>query len=186
MIKKGKTHEIPVEGEDPPVPESPPGPEETPADAGGEKKLDATYEQAIDHLQRLQAEFANYRKRVDRERLETVTWAQRVLVEKLLPVLEDLDRAMASVEGDDSPAAQGLTLIHDKLHAVLAEAGLERIAAVGEPFDPGLHEALMTQPVEPDRVGTVLAELVPGFTFRGKLVRPTRVQVGVDGEDSGA
>jgi molecular chaperone GrpE len=212
MTHRGKTHEIPITGSRRHGPQGEPArgasgereprdPEEpvAPADhhvagdpsgeAGGTPRSGESAahrrEPTLEDLQRLQAEFSNYRKRVERERLETVTWAQRTLVEKLIPVLEDLDRALTTLGGDTSPAAQGLSLLSDKLHAVLAEAGLERMESVGESFDPARHEALMTQPVEPERVGKVLAELVPGFTFRGKLVRPARVQVGVEGEEAG-
>jgi molecular chaperone GrpE len=140
----------------------------------------ASYEQVVDHLQRLQAEFNNYRRRVEKDRLETTVWAQRALIEKLVPVLDDLERAMGSLGGESGAAAQGLALIRDKLIGVLTEAGLERIPTRDLPFDPERHEALATQPVEPERSGKVIEELVPGFTFRGKLVRPARVTVGVD------
>jgi molecular chaperone GrpE len=137
----------------------------------------------VDHLKRLHAEFTNYRRRVDRERGEVVGWAQRTLVEKLLPVMDDFERAVSSLEGDRSPAAEGMILIRDKLARVLAEAGLERIETEGAVFDPEFHEALMTLPVEPDTVGKVVSELVPGYTFKGQLVRPSRVQVGIEAEE---
>lgn len=136
-----------------------------------------------DRLQRLQAEFANYRRRVDRERADTVVSAQKALVERLLPVLDDFDRAVLSVEGDGSPAAQGLAMIREKLGRVLEEAGLERIEATGHPFDPGRHEAILTQVVDAERAGQVIGEIEPGYFFKGKLARPSRVQVGVEGED---
>ena len=139
-----------------------------------------SYQQVVDHLQRLQAEFNNYRRRTEKDRLETTVWAQRALIEKLVPVLDDLDRATSLLGGESGPAAQGLSLIRDKLINVLTEAGLERIPTRDEVFDPERHEALATQPVEPERAGKVIDELVPGFTFRGKLVRPARVTVGVD------
>jgi molecular chaperone GrpE len=187
-MSKGKSHEIPIEhiSKDRPRPvgeERDPAAERAPAPTP--ERAASSPQETLEQLQRLQAEFTNYRRRIERERLETVTWAQRSLLEKLIPVLEDLDRAMASVEGDVSPAAQGLALLNEKIQTVLAEAGLERIDSVGEAFDPSRHEAVTTQPVEPHRVGTVLAELVPGFTFRGKLVRPARVQVGVEGTGMG-
>jgi len=203
MIQKGEGYEIPVESDKPAkgkdkatdpaetttepeveelLPEvEAPAPEESWAERGGDEK---TYEEAIDHLRRLQAEFVNYRKRVDRDRLQTVSWAQRALIEKLLPVLDDFDRAVASLEGDRSSETEGMTLIRDKLLAVLNEAGLERIETDGATFDPDIHEALMTQTVEPEQAGTVLAELVPGFLFKGRLVRPARVQVGVESEET--
>ena len=110
MIPKGKSHEIPVKTDEvrnentgsedrdkTGLPETEaPVVEEGWAEKGGDE---LTREEAVDHLRRLQAEFANYKKRVERERLQIVPWAQRMLLEKLLPVLDDFDRAVASVEG---------------------------------------------------------------------------------------
>jgi molecular chaperone GrpE len=208
MPRKGKTegiHEIPIETDEPQAPakaeaagagrgDTPPAPKpetDRMSDMGGSgaegkpapESADTTYEDAVDHLKRLQAEFTNYRRRVERERGEVTGWAQRSLVEKLLPVVDDFERAAASVEGEQSPAADGLALIRDKLARVLAEAGLERIETDGAVFDPEVHEALMTLPVEPDKVGKVVSELVPGYTFKGQLVRPSRVQVGIEAEE---
>ena len=182
MIQKGEGYEIPVESDKPAKgKDKATDPAETATEPEVEELLS---EEVVDHLRRLQAEFVNYRKRVDRDRLQTVSWAQRALIEKLLPVLDDFDRAVASLEGDRSSGAEGLALIRDKLLAVLNEAGLERIETDGATFDPDIHEALMTQPVEPEQAGTVLAELVPGFLFKGRLVRPARVQVGVESEET--
>ena len=180
-MMRRRTHDIPIEDERPKEPrtEDAPSREE---DGSGNAATDAppSYQQVVDHLQRLQAEFANYRRRTEKDRLETTVWAQRALIEKLVPVLDDLERAMASLGGESGAAAQGLSLIREKLMNVLAEAGLERIPTRDEVFDPERHEALATQAVEPERSGKVIEELVPGFTFRGKLVRPARVMVGVD------
>jgi molecular chaperone GrpE len=114
-----------------------------------------------------------------------VEFAQHALIEKLVPVLDDFERAIASLEDYDSPAARGLTLIWEKFSKTLADAGLDRIETTGKTFDPTLHEALTTQPVEPDRAEQVLEELVPGYTFRNRLVRPARVCVGVEAPRTG-
>ncbi len=159
-------------------PEGPPVEEDVAAQVGSE----GSYQEAIDHLRRLQAEFANYRRRTERERMDTAAWAQSGLVEKLLPVLDDFDRAVASLQKEEDPHLTGFAMIREKLFRTLADAGLERVPSEGETFDPGVHEALMTQPVEPGRVGTVLLEFEPGYSFKGKLVRPARVQVGVAAE----
>ena len=178
-MMKRRTHDIPIEDDsrnrkDAPEPDAPePAPEAT-------ENRERSPEQMVDQLQRLQAEFSNYRRRVERDRVDTTLWAQRALIEKLVPVLDDLERATNSLGAETGPAAQGLALIREKLLAVLTEAGLERIPTRDEMFDPERHEALATQPVEPERSGKVIEELVPGFSFRGKLVRPARVTVGVD------
>lgn len=194
MTRKGKSHEIPIETDETPI-EADATPDISPESAKATRdedsaegnaevpEEDATYEQALDHLRRLQAEFTNYKRRVGRERLETVGWAQRSLVEKLLPVLDDFDRAVSSLDGEDSPAAQGMILIRDKLTRTLIEAGMEKMETQGVAFDPEIHEALMTVPVEAAKVGMVISELVPGFTYKGQLVRPARVQVGIETEE---
>ena len=75
-------------------------------------------------------------------------------------------------------------MVVDKLRRILEQAGLERISAVGEAFDPNLHEALLTEPVEDEeREGTVLEELVPGYRFKDRVIRPARVKVGVERSD---
>jgi molecular chaperone GrpE len=180
-MMRRRTHEIRIEDErrrdtEDSAPESAPEATQEPQT----ESAPSSYQQVVDHLQRLQAEFNNYRRRVEKDRLETTVWAQRALIEKLVPVLDDLERAMNSLGGESGAAAQGLSLIRDKLINVLTEAGLERIPTRDEVFDPERHEALATQPVEPERSGKVIDELVPGFTFCGKLVRPARVTVGVD------
>jgi molecular chaperone GrpE len=191
MIQKGEGFEVPVENETDPELEEP-GSGETATDEvaetaevdGAAEAAEArSLEEAVDHLKRLQAEFDNFRKRVNRERMETVAWVQRDLVEKLLPVIDDFDRAVSSLEGESSPAAEGMSLIRDKLMRVLTESGLERIETSGVSFDPDVHEALMTESVEADLVEKVVAELAPGYRIKGKLVRPAQVTVGVREEE---
>jgi len=185
--RRGPTHEIRVEDDKTQDRNPDREPEPEPAPSSPQPSEAETIEKegqvTLEHLQRLQAEFSNYRKRVERERLETAGWAQGVLLEQLLPVLDDLGRATGQIENEESPAAQGLLLIRDKLNAILAEAGLERIESVGSSFDPSVHEALMTEPVADDRVGTVVEEFVPGFRFKGRLLRPARVKVGVEASE---
>jgi molecular chaperone GrpE len=146
--------------------------------ATAESTRSLSYEEVFDRLQRLQAEFDNYRRRTERERLETGANAQGLLVERLLPVLDDFGRALVSRKGDESPEAHGFALIYEKLYRALTDAGLERIDSEGTVFDPDIHEALMTQDVEPELDGVVICELAPGYRFRGRMVRPARVQVG--------
>ena len=207
-MKKRVTHEIPIDpdfparakdrfaasGADAPADAPAGAPANAPANAPAQNSgaepasFEPAYRDTIDHLQRLQAEFANYRRRVERERLDTVEFAQHALMEKLVPVLDDFERAIAVLDDPRSSAAQGLLLIRDKLSRILADAGLQRIETRDAPFDPTLHEALATQPVEPERAEHVVEEMVAGYTFRNRLVRPARVCVGVDvpraGDDS--
>jgi molecular chaperone GrpE len=130
------------------------------------------------HL-RLAAEYDNYRKRNTRERAELADRAQASFVSKLIDVLDDLDRLVASDPGTPLPTLrEGLSAVDRKLWKELEEAGVERIDPIGSPFDPALHEAVSTTPA-PDRSKDqiVSATFQPGYRFKGTLVRPARVQV---------
>jgi molecular chaperone GrpE len=123
-------------------------------------------------LQRVQAEYANYRRRVERDRQAVGEAALASVMIGLLPVLDDLDRARAhgEVEG-------GFALVADALEATLAKLGLSRFGDAGEPFDPTVHEAL-THGLSPDVTEPVCAEVYqPGFRVGERILRPARVAV---------
>ncbi|HET7274603.1 MAG TPA: nucleotide exchange factor GrpE [Longimicrobiaceae bacterium] len=129
---------------------------------------------------RLAAEYENFRKRTERERLESWNRAQAQLVENFLEPLDDLQR-VAHFTGDKASVEslhEGVELVHRKLSRILEAAGLEEIPAEGRPFDPAVHEALMTVPTteeaEDHMIGGVLQR---GYLFKGILLRPARVQV---------
>ncbi len=131
------------------------------------------------HL-RLAAEFDNYRKRVTRERAELSERAQAAFITRLLDVLDDLDRLVASEPSATNAGSlrDALSLVDKKLRKELEAAGVERIDPVGEPFDPSQHEAVSTVPApDADSDHTVSATFQPGYRFKGQLVRPARVQV---------
>lgn len=130
-------------------------------------------------LQRVLAEYANYRKRVDRDRVAVVDMATAGLLSGLLPLLDDIDRARE--HGDLVGAFKGVA---DQLEALTDKLGLERFGAVGDPFDPAVHEALMA--AEADSVQTVAtcaAVLQPGYRLSsgGRVLRPARVSVAEPG-----
>ena len=131
------------------------------------------------HL-RLAAEFDNYRKRVARERAELSERAQAAFITRLLDVLDDLDRLVATEPSATNAGSlrDALLLVDKKLRKELEAAGVERIDPVGEPFDPSQHEAVSTVPA-PDASSdhTVSATFQSGYRFKGQLVRPARVQV---------
>jgi molecular chaperone GrpE len=130
------------------------------------------------HL-RLAAEYDNYRKRSSRERAELADRAQASFVAKLLDVLDDLDRLVASDPATPlSTLREGLSAVDRKLWKELQDAGVERIDPVGTSFDPALHEAVSTTPA-PNRSNDqmVSATFQPGYRFKGTLIRPARVQV---------
>ena len=129
-------------------------------------------------LQRLSAEYANYRKRVERDRVAVVEMATAGLLSGLLPVLDDVDRARQ--HGD---LTGGFQAVGEALEALTAKLGLERYGAAGEPFDPSVHEALMQ--AEPDPTATVAvcaAVFQPGYRMSGgRVLRPARVSVAEPG-----
>jgi molecular chaperone GrpE len=131
-----------------------------------------------EHLQRLQAEFDNYRKRVLREQTQAIEMASEPLVRRLLEVLDEFDLALMAAERkpDFDRFLHGVELVYAKLQEILRSAGVERIESEGKPFDPTVHEALM-QSGEGDGDPVVVDVLRQGYTMRGRVVRPAGVKV---------
>ena len=157
-----------------------------PADRPGRERpegdeLDAARAEAAqyrEHLQRLQAEFENYRKRVLKEQTQAVELAARPVIMRLLEVLDDFDLALMHAQDrpDFDRFLHGVELVYAKLLDTLRAEGLERIEAQGKPFDPELHEALMQSGGgEGDPV--VADVLRPGYTLKGRVIRPAGVRV---------
>jgi molecular chaperone GrpE len=130
------------------------------------------------HLQRLQAEFDNYRKRVLREQTAAVELASEPVMRRLLEVLDDFELALLHANDDveEDRLLKGVELVYAKLLDALRAEGLERIDAEGKPFDPSLHEALM-QTGEGDGELRVAEVFRPGYTLRGRVIRPAGVRV---------
>ncbi len=154
--------------------------------SSGQQALAEEQEKAEKYLanwQRCQADFDNYKKRSEQEKGEVIEFANRALISNLLPIMDDLERAFASVpaEFDESNWTEGIKLIYNKFKATLEAQGLAEIEARGEPFDPRLHEAVMQQEGEE---GMVVEETQKGYKFRGKVIRPSLVVVG-KGEGKG-
>ncbi len=147
------------------------------------KRLQETLDELQDRHARLAAEFDNYRKRVNREKLELGDRAQGAFANRLLEVLDDLDRLLAESE-TAKPAHtlhEALVLVDRKLRKELEGAGLERIHSDGAPFDPSQHEAVAAlPPPEPELDHHVAATFQAGYRFKGNLIRPARVQVYTD------
>jgi molecular chaperone GrpE len=144
------------------------------------ERLNAELDDLRDRYLRLAAEFDNFRKRVQRERAETWSRAQAAVVAGLLDVLDDLGRVTAlDPEGASSrQVLEGVELVERKLVRALAGAGLERIGASGEVFDPNVHEAVGTAQAGSVEQDQVVAEVLqPGYRFGGMLLRPARVSV---------
>jgi molecular chaperone GrpE len=131
-----------------------------------------------EHLQRLQAEFDNYRKRVLREQTSAVELAAQPVLRRLLEVLDDFDLALMHAEDrpDFDRFLHGVELVYAKLLDTLRAEGLERMDVEGKPFDPELHEALL-QSGEGDGDPVVADVLRPGYTLKGRVLRPAGVRV---------
>ncbi len=152
------------------------------ADAGSERvrELAAELDSLRDRYLRTMAEFENFRRRTERERSEGGAKAQAQVVEKLLDALDDLQR-VAHYGADTTTVEtllEGVQMVERKLLRTLEGAGLEKMNARGEVFDPTLHEAIMTAPAESHEEDETVGEVFqPGYQFRGILLRPARVQV---------
>ena len=130
-------------------------------------------DQYLEALQRLKAEFENSRKRQERERLRILSMASERLVQELLPVLDNLDRALEA--GGD--IREGVQATRDQLAEVLGEEGLLPVASDGQIFDPNVHEAVMGQVSEEHEEGTIIQTFQRGYVLNGKPIRPAKVVV---------
>jgi molecular chaperone GrpE len=156
-----------------PEPESARTPEEVAADDFVElRSLQALLDERTADLQRLKAEFDNYRKRVDRDRLAMAEQATAGVLAHLLPVLDDVDRAREHGE-----VTGGFKSVADALETSLAKLGLERFGEAGDPFDPLLHEAVMHQHSAEVSEPTAVTVMRPGYRFAERLLRPAMVAV---------
>jgi len=131
--------------------------------------------------QRAQADYVNYKRRAEQDKEEISQFANSILVLNLLPILDDWERALASIPDDQADLSwiEGIRLIERKLRGVLESQGLSPIEAVGQPFDPTLHEAAMQGK---GKEGIVVEELQKGYKFRDRVIRPSKVVVG-NGEE---
>lgn len=147
-------------------------------------KLTEERQELVEKVARRQADFDNYRKRVERERGETYGRVAGELVGQLLPVVDNLQRALdaeSSVEAGESEEfrhfLRGVELIGRQLNGVLESLGVKPVPTVGQPFDPHVHEAVATEQTDEFEPDTVTAELVRGYRIGDKLIRPAMVKV---------
>ena len=130
-----------------------------------------------DRLLRLAADFDNYKKRAARERQEYVAFANERILKELLPILDDLERALSAAEHhEEAQLEEGVRLVHRSLASLLERQGVKEIATEGK-FDPHVHEALLAQPSEEKEQGDVLDVIQKGYTLGDRVVRPARVIV---------
>jgi molecular chaperone GrpE len=144
------------------------------------EELRAERDGLVGDLQRMQAEFANFKKRVVRDQTALIERASEGLVEQLLPVLDNFELALMSLEADHN-VRKGIELVYADFLGVLEKAGLARIAAQGAPFDPNLHEAVMQE--DGDGEPVVADVMRTGYTLKGRVLRPAMVKVSRAGVD---
>src|SRR5438552_5005994 len=138
--------------------------------------LEAERDEHLNDLKRVAADFENYRKRVARDQESQVTRAHERLVKELLPVLDDLERALqAAAEHEEAKLADGVQLVYRELRDALSREGLAEVEADGK-FDPHVHEALLTQPSDREE-GSVLEVLQKGYRLGDRVLRPARVVI---------
>ena len=133
-----------------------------------------------DKLLRLQAEFENYRRRVERERGDIYQHGREDVLLQFLPVVDNFERALSSLEtseGDAEALRHGVELIHKQFKDALSKLGLEAVEAVGQAFDPHVHEAVTTEATDKHKENTVIEEFQRGYRIGDRLLRPAKVKV---------
>ena len=146
----------------------------------GAADLQEERDDLLGRLQRVSADYMNYQKRVQRDIAQAREFANEELIKALLGVLDDMERALEAARANhssDDPLLQGMVLVHDKTLETLGKFGLERIEAVGRPFDPDEHSAMMQEPASDHPPQTVLRELQKGYRLKGRTLRPSAVTV---------
>lgn len=159
-------------------------PDDVTEDSEMEAELASAKEEAKTHYEKLlraMADFENYRKRVDRDKQDLVRYANEELIRELLSVLDHLDQAMSHIKQSSNEEAKnlalGVELVGKQLVGALEKFGLKSVDAIGEQFDPKLHEALQMVDAENVESGTVLEQHRRGYVLNGRLLRPALVNV---------
>jgi molecular chaperone GrpE len=187
MSKKEKLHQINPKMEGAPEATAAPvadlgpeaAPDTSPALAELEKRLAEAESQAAEYKdgwQRSVADFQNYRRRVEAEKVETYQNAVGTIIKRYLPILDDLERALAARPADLA-WVDGIELIYRKLQFILESEGLKRIEAEGQKFDPNFHEAIQQEPSEDHESGQIISVVQNGYILGERVIRPAQVRV---------
>lgn len=182
-VVKAESQEEKPKSEEKPQEEIKPPTAELPDDSAELKKLllqerDKSAEY-LDNWRRAAADFANYKKRIEKDNAEFTKFANMTLIARLLPVLDDFDRAFQTIP-DNLRAltwVDGIFLIARKMAALLEAEGLKPIEALNKPFDPNMHEAVIHEETDKYEDGIVIAELQKGYKLNDRVIRPTMVKV---------
>ncbi len=176
VVKEAPQEETPQEETRPQTTELPDDPTELKKLLLQERDKSAEY---LDNWRRAAADFLNYKKRAEKDNAEFTKYANVTLIARLLPVLDDFDRAFQTIP-DNLRAltwVDGIVLIARKMAAMLEAEGLKPIDALNKPFDPNVHEAVIHEESVKDEDGTVIAELQKGYKLNDRVIRPTMVKV---------
>ena len=145
------------------------------------KTLAAKADENWQRLLRTTADFDNFKKRAAREKQDAIKFANESLMQKIIPVLDNFEMALAATQNSSVEGAkslhEGVAMIHSQLKNVLTDAGLEEVDATGKPFDPNLHEAVSQQESAQVAEGNVLQQMRKGYRLRERLLRPATVIV---------
>jgi molecular chaperone GrpE len=188
MSRKRHGQHEPPRGQDVPIADGDAREEAEPKAPTGEEQpvgIEAERDDLLGRLQRVSADFANYKKRIQREVEHGRRFANVELVRDLLSVLDDMERGIQAGRENhppDDPLLVGMNMVHRKALDVLGRFGVERIEAVGKPFDPEEHSAMMQEPSEEYPPRTVVKELQTGYRMNGRTIRPAAVVVSTEGE----
>ena len=159
-------------------------PEVDPAQAGSAQEaaqdpVAAKINEYREQMLRLRAEFDNTKKRLEKDKQDSIKFANEKLLIELLQAVDNFDRALLSLtEGHDSASVKkGLVLAQQELHKVLERHGVEPVKSLGAEFDPNLHEAVAVVPSADVKEGTIMDEVQRGYLLNGRLIRPSRVRI---------
>ncbi len=153
------------------------GSKENEDDIAEEKEPEKVEEDSSSYV-RLMADFQNYKRRVEKEKSDIHAYANEKIISKLLDVVDNFERALVHTPEEDSKFHDGMEMILEQLKAVMTDAGVEEIEALGQPFDPNFHNAVMMEDLGEDKKDTVIAVMQKGYTLKGRVVRPSMVKVG--------
>ena len=151
--------------------------EETSCGPGNLNEAQQQIDELNERVVRLTADYDNYRKRAQRDKIEARQFANQGILEKLLPVLDNFEMAIIAVKDADPSVRDGVQMIYDQLLSVLKAEGVEPVDAVGKQFDPNLHEAISQEESDEVEEGEVISQIQRGFILNNRLVRPARVVV---------
>jgi molecular chaperone GrpE len=147
--------------------------EENPVLSGELETVRRERDEYLDNMRRMKAELENSRARLEREHARSVELASERLVKELLPILDNLERALEA----DGDVKEGVEATHEQLVGILAQEGLNPISSEGQTFDPAVHEALMSKPSEEHEEDTIIQTLERGYVLNCKSIRPAKVVV---------